>query len=127
MADLALARNAYQLLTHDYPEGLTREQLALKLHTHDRAARDAVNACRYLAATKPRQDGKTFIIGFDPQELRYVAARDAAQARRIIGYQESRVLDINRALDAQRACYRRDYGTDYAANDQGALFGEGLA
>lgn len=121
-ANLEQARQVYALLTHSFPEGLTREQLALRLHTSDRQARDAVNACRYLAATTPRKDGKTFVIGFDPQEGRYVAAQDAAQARRVIAYQESRVLDINRALDAQRECYRKTFGTDYHANEQRGLW-----
>jgi hypothetical protein len=121
-APLELVREAYTLLVYKYPDGLTREQLAAKLQTKDRSARDAVNACRYLAATKPLADGSVWIIGFDPQIERYVAARDVHQARRVIAYQESRVLDINRGLEAQKRAYQQTFGSDYRASEQEVLF-----
>ena len=65
--------------------------------------------------------GKVFVIGFDPQTLRYVAARDAHTARRVISYQESRVADINRALDAQREAFERTFGQRYQNSEQGRL------
>jgi hypothetical protein len=91
MSNLELARAAYDLLVNKHPEGLSRSGLALALKTDDRSARDAVNGCRVLAAERPHpMTGQVWIIGFDPETSRYVAARDPYQARRIIAYQESR-------------------------------------
>lgn len=119
---LDLARSVYELLIHKHPDGLTRLDLASKLKCDDRAARDAVNACRTLAATNPMRDGRVWIIGFDPLHKVYCAARDPYVARRIIEYQSSRLVDINRALEAQRAAFERTFGVPYRAVEEIGLF-----
>lgn len=121
MSALALARVVYRLLVHDRPQGMTREALTVALGTNDRTMRDAVNLCRTLAATHPLSTGETYIIGWDPECGRYVAARDPHTARRIIDYQASRVEDINRALDLQRAAYERRWGPYRAAEQKRLL------
>ncbi len=121
--NLELARAAYDLLVNIHKDGLTRDQLRRALKTDDRSARDAVNACRVRAATLPHPTTKkTYILGFDPQILCYVAAQDAAQARRIISYQASRVEDINLALSAQRESFEQTFGTKYRATEEVRLF-----
>lgn len=121
MSNLDLARRVYELLVYQHKDGLSRASLALKLGCDDRTARDAVNACRYLAATKPTSDGRVYVLGFDPEVGRYVAATDPHAARRVIAYQESRVFDINRALEAQKQAYERTFRQSYQANEQGRL------
>ena len=121
-ATLELARAVYELLVHKHPHGLTRLDLAVKLKTDDRSARDAVNACRTLAAVNPMRDGRVWIIGFDPERKVYCAARDAYTARLIIAYQESRVEDINRALEAQKFAFEQSFGMSYRTSKQEVLF-----
>ncbi len=120
-ANLELAREVYRLLT-THPDGLTRLNLAAKLKCDDRTARDAVNACRTLAATRPMSDGRVWIIGFDPSRKVYCAARDEYTARKIIEYQSARVEDINRALDAQRTAYEQTFGVKYRTTEEVELF-----
>lgn len=120
---LELARAAYHLLVNAHPEGLSRAALALALKTDDRSARDAVNGCRVLAAERPHPTtGQVWIIGFDPETGRYVAARDPYQARRVIAYQESRVKDIVQALDAQKVAFERSFKQRYGDSQQKGLF-----
>lgn len=122
-ATLDLARSAYDLLVNAHPEGLTRDALRRLLKTDDRSARDAVNACRTLAAQLPHPTTKkTYVIGFDPQHGIYCAARDAAQARRVIAYQESRVKDINFALNAQKRSFEQTFNVKYRAIEQEGMF-----
>ena len=121
-ASLELARRVYTLLVDEHKDGLTRMALAKALGTDDRSARDAVNSCRHLAAANPRSDGRTFIIGFDPETSRYCAAQDPYQARRIIAYQESRVKDIVQALEAQKASFERSFRQSYQSSEQGSIF-----
>lgn len=123
MSNLELARAAYHLLVNEHAEGLSRVALALALKTDDRSARDAVNGCRVLAAERPHPTtGQVWIIGFDPETSRYVAARDPYQARRIIAYQESRVRDIVQALDAQKTAFERTFGQRFQNSEQGGIF-----
>ncbi len=124
MSSLELARAAYHLLVNKRPEGLSRIALAQALKTDDRIARDAVNGCRVLAATNPKKDGSVYIIGFDPEEKVYVAARDPYQARRIIAYQESRVKDIVQALTLRRRRLSTRSGSDTRTASKGAFSNE---
>ena len=122
-ANLDLARAAYDLLVNAHPEGLSRDALRRFLKTDDRSARDAVNGCRTLAAQLPHPTTKkTYVIGFDPQHGIYCAARDAAQARRVIAYQESRVRDINTALDAQKRSFEQTFNVKYRTTEQERVF-----
>ena len=121
-ANLELARAAYDLLVNQKPDGLTRIALMSALKTDDRSARDAVNACRVLAAELPHpKTGKVFVIGYDPETGRYCAAQDAYTARRITAYQESRVLDINWALSAQKRAFERTFRQSYQSAEQRRL------
>ncbi len=122
-ANLDLARSVYELLVHRHPDGLTRLNLAAKLKCDDRTARDAVNTCRYLAAATPRKsDGRVFIVGFDPLYKVYCAAQNPEQARRVIEYQQARITDITRALDAQREAFEQTFGVKYRATEEVELF-----
>lgn len=122
MSALDYARDVYRLLVHNYPQGLKRTQLAAKLKLSDRATRAAVNKCRAPAALHPDTSGRVWVVGFDPETERYVAAQDAAQARRVITYQESRVRDMIQTLEAQKDAFKTTYGVTYQENTQEGLF-----
>ena len=115
-------RRVYDLLVNKHPQtGLSREELAEQSGLSDRTMRRFLEDLRVIAATKihPRL-GRPVVIGFDPQTERYVAAQDAAQARRVTSYYAKRLQPMAEALQAQAAAAKHLQAVDDTTQD--ALF-----
>ena len=115
-------RKVYDLLVNKHARtGLSREELAEQSGLSDRAMRRVLEELRVIAATKihPRL-GRPVVIGFDPQAERYVAAQDAAQARRVMAYYAARLRPMADSLQAQAAAAKHLQAVDDTTQD--ALF-----
>lgn len=109
MDRLELAREVYRLLI-EHSLGFTVPQLASRLECDERQARDAVSLCRKLAASHAHTELGLVVLGYDPERERYVVAKNAAQAERIMLHLHSRVADMVGALELMSGAYVSHYG-----------------
>lgn len=120
-------RRVYDLPVNKHSRtGLSRDELAERSGLSDRAMRKVLEELRVIAATKVHpQLGRPVVIGFDPESERYVAAQDAAQARRVTSYYAKRLQPMAEALQAQAAAAKHLQAVDDTTQD--ALFQAGKA
>ena len=114
-------RKVYDLLVNKHPQGLSRDDLAALSGLTDRTMRKVLEEVRTLGATTnhPRL-GRPVVIGFDPELERYVAAKDAQQARRVLAYYASRLRPMADTLQAQAQAAKHLQAVDDTTQD--ALF-----